>query len=197
MNFINKYRLLSGLDPIPHPILEYTGNSAIIGFFLPPEVSQKLVISGGTPIDEMHITLVSLGEKENLPPGAAQSALEICKSYARSTSSVFGHINGIARFSGNGTSTSKDPLVALVDIPELSDFRSDLIRTLERGGVPVNRQHGFTPHITLAYIDKDAPIPIQRLDPVGIKLDTITIAIAGKRTNFTMTRGLLDELLPY
>ena len=124
----------------------YGGDGGMIAFVLPPEVSSKLRVPGGNPEDELHVTLAYLGE--DVPPEVADraaSALDgIEQSYSIPTT-----LGGRGTFDPDG-----DPVhYASVDAPGIEYLWAEIVDRLNRAGVAVPTEHGFTPHVTLKYGD--------------------------------------------
>jgi len=51
----------------------------------------------------------------------------------------------------------------------------------------VASNHGYTPHITLAYVDQDASLPVENIPMLPLVFDTITLAIGDDRYTFPLT----------
>lgn len=136
---------------------------AMIAFAIPEAVGTKLLdaVADGLPkgaealpLDELHITLAYLGDTATnaLSRDAVAAALKI---FTARHPILRGKINGVGKF-GNSEGDGRTAFYASFDSPDLPDFRRDLVKTLEAAGAPVSDEHGFTPHITLAYIADDA-----------------------------------------
>jgi hypothetical protein len=80
-----------------------------------------------------------------------------------------------------------------VDLPGLQKLRKDLVEALKASGLPVDETHDFSPHITVAYVDSDQPTPAVIVDPLELRLDHLTVAIAGARHELHLVDG---ELMP-
>ncbi|MBF6591130.1 MAG: 2'-5' RNA ligase family protein, partial [Ktedonobacterales bacterium] len=85
-------------------------------------------------------------------------------------------ISGLGRF----TAPEGQPqaVYASVDSPGLLEMRHALRDVLEAQGMThkISDLHGFTPHITLAYVDADTPTPVIDLPDLTMTLDRVTIA---------------------
>lgn len=161
----------------------------IIGFFLPATIASQLALPNGESPDALRLTLAFLGDT------AGDDLVALTKQFADSNQPVTGRINGIARFAGND---SQDAVVALVDSPELAEFRQNLIEFLTGNGVEPVLNHSFIPHITLAYIEPDSPLPIETIEPVEVIFDTLSLLeIEGEKHSFPLgevKRGIMDPL---
>lgn len=158
---------------------EQTG--IMVAFFLDKASAKKLAVAGGEPASDLHITLAYLGETTDvyLDVPALQEAL---KTFAREQSPLSGRIAGIGRFDAPGGGPV--PIIALPDIPGLPEFRHSLTELLEEQGYPANNEHGYTPHITLAYINADDDAPISDVPHFDITLDKLWLAVGGDRYSF-------------
>lgn len=103
-------------------------------------------------VDELHLTLFYLGkigreagdewDKERLYRGLYQFGINA--GYRGLT----GKVNGFGTF----CNPDENVLLALWDIPGIAEFRTHLMRyPREHGYVTRQENHGFTPHMTLAY----------------------------------------------
>lgn len=101
--------------------------------------------------DEVHLTLLYLGTKEDCGGAWAEDRLyrglydfAINSGYRGLTAQM----NGFGVFQND----DGDVLVSLWDIPGIAEFRTHLKRYLEDHGAKVRTDdHGFTPHMTMAY----------------------------------------------
>lgn len=142
----------------------------------PPAVADTLadiaaMHSGELPT-ELHLTLAHY---KSFPQGAYLGELF---SFVAKQSALPGMINGIARFSSDAE--EGDPIVALVDVPGLTDFRHGLLQYAPAGW---SDNHGFTAHITLAYIpaNTETPLTLQRMTPMPIVFDALWVWAGGER----------------
>lgn len=158
------------------------GDGCMVALDLPADVGRQLqaackgILPDGaepTPIHEMHITLFYPGDLERLDFDCAQ-LVSACADFARTHAPLVGVIGGVARFHGNGQS----PLVALYDCPDLPQFRQDLVEYLhQRGILETTRDHGFIPHITLAYLPTEAAMEEEvKISPIPLTFREIVVA---------------------
>jgi len=175
---------------------QHTG--MMIAFMLDPETAEQLAIPGGEPADALHVTIAFLGDSadETLPRNPAQknddlAAMQhIIASVASQESPLQGTIGGLGRFAASTDSDSKDPVIALVDMPGLVELRMRLVSELQAGGFFVASNHGYTPHVTLAYIDTDTPMPIESIPSLPLTFGTVCLAIGD--TNYYFKLGEND-----
>lgn len=115
-----------------------------------PEGSERL------PADELHLTLAYMG---SISEGAVfEDIYNAVVRFAQYWAPLEGEINGTGRFAVNPEGNTS-AFYASFESPELPEFRQALINRLADFGVKVKRDHGFTHHMTLAYIPGDARTP--------------------------------------
>lgn len=136
-----------------------------------------------TPAGELHVTLAYLGEAAQYDAATQAAIARAVNSVALRWPPVEGQIGGLARFAGSGDDDG-DPIVALYDAPSLPELRQDLVAALAQAGAQVARNHGFTPHITLAYVPGDAPTPDLRAAAKTITVERIGLWLAGAVTTY-------------
>lgn len=163
----------------------------MLAFMLDPETAQQLAIPGGEPASELHITLAYLGDMEDQsdddllrPHTSPEKIKEAIASIANDVTPIAGEIGGIGRF--YPAETEETPIIALVDVPGLVELRIKFVNWIRQCGYFVAENHGYTPHITLAYIDKGAPSPIETVPPLALCFDTVWLCIGDERIPFKL-----------
>lgn len=173
---------------------------AMIAFFLPAEFAVPYAgfANDAGPNTEapgdLHITLAYFGEASAIAD-SKDIIVETLRTFAATHGSITGSINGIGRFNSDG---SQDPLYASFDAPMLPAFRQALVDALAGAGVTVDATHGFTPHITLAYLEPGTPMPDIPLPPSTVTFDAITLAWGDERLSIPLgqvTKTLTPEVL--
>jgi len=133
------------------------------------------------PANEIHLTLGFLGD---LADGSVQidqgRLLEIVMNYAATNPIIRGRVSGIGRFN-TSDSDGMQAFYASYDCDYLAMFRNWLVDWL-----PVYRGHGFTPHITLAYLPSDAATPNILPADQELVFDRIGVAWGGAVTLFPL-----------
>lgn len=143
----------------------------MIAYVPPLRVREHLasLVKGGEAADDLHLTLCFFPDYDALDISAVLEAMERV-SVAFPT--LPGKINGVGRFS----TEDGDAIVALVDAPYLSTLREALTFELRELGVEYANNHGFTPHIIIAYLKPGQQSqPITRIDPIPIMIRSISI----------------------
>ena len=172
----------------------YRGTGVMIALHLSDEVARRVSVPNGTAPGDMHCTLVYLGNLgKDLTDADIQKARELCGRLAHSrTSALKGQLGGMGRFSASKNSDNKDVLYLSLDSPELPDFRQRLVRALERAKINVAKDHGYSPHVTLSYIDPGDEMPFHRFDPLEVAFGGIGLSVGGKREMFPF-RGMSES----
>ena len=173
--------LLSIKEDLPaeeRALLEgYQGQGVMIACYPGPATRKKIAVPGGEEVGDLHMTVVYLGDANQVGEEKLLEVSRICSRLAQRTPPLRGALSGVGRFSSSKTSSGKDVLYLSVDAPELPELRDKLVRALTRAGVVVPKDHGFTPHITLAYIDPSSYSPLNRVDPMRTTFGKLTLSV--------------------
>lgn len=163
----------------------------MLAFMLDPETAQKLAIPGGEPAGDLHVTLAYLGDMaddrasdKRYPDRDPLYITRILTSLSLDTAPLSGVVGGVGRFFPAETETT--PVIALVDVPGLSEFRAKLVQALDSAGYFMADNHGYTPHITLAYIDASAPMPVESVPSLPLTFDAVCLKIGDEQTVFKL-----------
>ena len=165
--------------------------SAMIALEIPEALGRKLRIPGGEAVSDLHITLVYLGKLYDLP---ARDVLgEAAARAAARVGPLRGRVNGVGRFKASETSDGKDVIYAVPDVPFLDDLRAALIAELEAVGVTPPRDHGFTPHITLAYVDGNKPTPKVKAMGDDLRFDSLLVKVGPMRRRVELNDDITNK----
>lgn len=165
---------------------------AMVAFFMPPDVMASLAIAQqALPINsapvapgELHLTLLMLGDVQQLSPDAIGAINDALGQFAATMPPIHGRINGIGRF--HNTDTMTDALYASFDSRELSEWRTRLAELLRSVGIETPSEHGFIPHITLGYVPTDAVTPMLGLPGQDFTLDAVWLALGDVRQSWLL-----------
>ena len=138
-----------------------------------PEEAAMLAQPGGTPAEELHITLAYLGRRGDCNPADLTALGDALGRLAADTAPIVARVTGIARF--EGVEGGQDAIVALVSSPALDALRAAVVAECEARNLPLRSVHGFTPHITLAYVAPMAEHGVQRAPLTAVTLDEIAL----------------------
>jgi len=164
----------------------YTG--VMVAFFIPdPDLIASDFPAGAevASVDQLHLTLVYLGttDEVNFTQSQLVAAVEV---FASRYDFLEGRVNGVGRFT-NTHRVGKDAIFAIFNAQGLAAMRLGLVDSLVAAGIKSSGGHGFVPHITLAYIDKESPMPAIDLPDTNYKLDTVTVAWGGNYEHVPLT----------
>lgn len=152
-------------------------NGVMVAWMLPQDLASRLAQPApeGLPTEELHCTLVYLGDTtEGVDP---EILTRVVAEWAEALEPMAGEILG------RGTFQTPDGLVqyASVDVKDLAAQRTRLVDMLDAEGIESPSEHGFTPHITLAYGDVDVPL---FSEPIAV--DQVSVVYGTQRTNLTL-----------
>lgn len=158
---------------------DYSG-SCMIALHLPAQLAQTLSVPDGLPPAEMHVTVAYCGKAADVDAAALKLAAKAVADRPPIDATISGH----ARFTGG---PKGDVIVALVDSPALEDLRRDLVDALGEQNVRIPREHGYTAHATISYLDKDAVSPVDRLPPIDVTFGALSVVHGEDRTDVPFT----------
>jgi 2'-5' RNA ligase len=178
-------------DLRPGVVTEHTG--IMIAFMVKPETASQLALPDGEPAQDMHVTLAFMGDINDTPRDGYVSpveALDVLRmtlaSFASHQEALSGTTGGIGRFTPSDSSDNASPVIALVNVPGLQEFRRQLVEALSAVGYFVHNDFDFTPHCTLMYADPSAPMPIDDLPTLPLIFDELCLAIGDDRYFFPL-----------
>lgn len=120
-------------------------------------------IAGGTPADDMHVTLCFLGKDVT----DAQLARALMRAYDVSTvPPLSGSVGGLGVFPAGDD--GRRAVWCPVDVPGLSDMAQRLQALSPDAG------HGFTPHITLGFVGSTDKLPAP-VDPRAVTFSSLIV----------------------
>lgn len=178
----------SDAEPPAQP--DYSG-SAMIALYAPEMAS--LAIDGGTPADELHITLMYLGDAADI--GDPTELQAICSELAASLEPGVGKIAGPAAFVNDPDPDEPDsevPLVALIDSDWVCDLYAALDDALDASGIDSPTEHGFIPHMTLQYAAAPELLTIPSTD---LTFPSICLVIGDEKTEYPCGAALTASAL--
>lgn len=138
---------------------------------VPADVATALSLDGGVAPGELHVTLAYLPDLARDDAQALAQLRAVVMRWAFDRAPIDATLSGFGRFS----LADGDALYVSVDAPKLPASRAELIAALEAAQLSHATTHGFTPHVTLAYLGADAPLPLQRLEARAVAFDRVSL----------------------
>lgn len=153
---------------------------------------------------------------KDVAPEHLEGVHKAVEAAAKGYQPIKAKIGGVGRFNASTNSNGKDVLIAHVDSPDLHPMREHLIEQVRKcacanveksadgykpqsfgdwmkeqtapdmNGPKPKADHGYTPHITLAYIDPKDQMPIHKLDSREFTFTHLALCVGGKRTLFPL-----------
>lgn len=166
----------------------YNGH-AMVALYPGIDKANNYAIVDGVEPQKMHVTMVYLGLAKDVDAAAVDKALKSLPTRQPFSAAVSGH----ARFTGG----EQDVLVALVDSPHIEQLRADLLKALDKQGVTVPREHGFTAHMTLAYMDEQTLGPVLRLEPDQLEFGAVTFKHGKTKKEYPFGDKIAESIRSY
>lgn len=171
----------------------------MVALFVPGDVAGSLALNpadlpeGATAVEPsgLHLTLGYMGKTDEAT-FSQQELLQVVGDFARHNPIVQGVIGGIGRFNQSDDGET-NAFYASFDCPYIPCFRKELIEELREEEIPVNVEHGFTPHITLAYIPVTSPTPAYMPERTPVVFPFISVAWGDQVTHFQL-QGIPAEM---
>lgn len=171
---------------------EQSHSGFLVALWLDSSTAEKLALAEGEPADSLHITLAYCGDASEVDELTQARVITSVYNEISYTDPLEGKIAGYGRFKGSTTSDGQDVYYLTPDIPRLFDVRQCIIECLRCNGVVVSNSHGYTPHITLAYLDSGAENPSGEIPELDLKFDGVSVVSGSRRVDIPFYRK--DEL---
>jgi len=157
-------------------------HGTMIALFPPDELLFDLAVDGGEEPVDLHVTVLYLGK--DLTETQLEMVGVACKKVSEKYAPLNGSIGGAGRFPASPSSDGKDVLIRLVNIPRLEALREELIRSLRVLGIEPVLNNGYTPHMTLAYIDSEAEGTCVHPEPIEFTADALWVCTGDLREEY-------------
>lgn len=145
-------------------------------------VANKIAIPNKEEASELHITLLYFGKVDALDDAVISTVRAVASSLSSFQAPIKGLLSGLGRFYTTD-SDGNQAFYASLDSPEVTDLRNKLAEQLS--GL-FSTDHGFTPHMTLAYVKPDEANPIDLWTPEPVTFNGLHLVVAGE-----------DEIFPF
>lgn len=150
---------------------------------LPPVYAARLPTE--TPAEDLHITLAFLGLNDRGDPQSIDRAVAAVRRWALTVAPIEATLGGIGRFAGG---PDGEPVYVPVDSAAITDTRPALVAFLRAAGFEVAKGHGFTPHLTLAYVQPGDATP-DPVAPFAVTCPTVSVWWDSVRVDIELTGG--------
>jgi 2'-5' RNA ligase len=138
---------------------------------LPALVAAAVAVEDGVSAGELHLTLAYLPTFDREDEVLFGTLRDVVSTWAAATPPIAAKLAGVGRF----TLPDEDAFYASVDAPGLGAHRESLVTALAAAGFEADAAHGFTPHVTLAYLGADEAAPVERAEVVEVTFDAASI----------------------
>ena len=172
---------------------EKTYSGIIIALEVPQGMAAHHAVEGGLDPKGFHVTLAFLGNVQDhadaLPFLRLAAGLH---ALAGHTAPIEAHFGGTGRFLG--VDSGKGACYLSVDGADLPPLREQCFTLAQQCGLPPDTTHGFSPHVTVAYTDPDAPHPTGSVNKAPFLFRKLGLWIGGHRVNFPFRGGVTGAL---
>lgn len=159
---------------------------AMIALVPSAEHVDRLAVDGGEPAEELHLTVMYLGEASDIPEDIRAGLHDVAAAYAASTGPIEG--DGFAVNAFNPHTEDRDTaLVMGVGGQPLADLHAGVSGRVGKLMTPPENHAPWTPHITFKYTDDLGEIPglVEKLGPV--MFDRLRVAMGDEVTDYPLT----------
>jgi 2'-5' RNA ligase len=140
---------------------------------------KRIHVPEGTPKDEIHLTLVYLGDLADFDQEQQRTIIGVATEVAQKHKAIHGEINGIGRFFTENED-GENAVWLGGDFPGLRELREDLVDGLRGAGIEWEDSFpDYKPHITVGYVPADAPTPGFTINPYETCIDNVTVYFGG------------------
>lgn len=160
-------------------------SGVMIAVYPDPEVAAHLALPGGEAAEDLHITLAYLGRRAE-DDTLLQRLVTILDDVAARSAPLVGATGGVGRFPASQQSNGSDVMIALPDVPGLAELRAAIASALTAEGIAYASDHGWVPHLTLAYLARGAQLPVDRVPPLRMKVGQVSLVAGGTRRDFDL-----------
>ncbi len=172
------------------------GNTGVMVALYPDAAAAKQLaaLAGVTePLEQLHLTLAFLGDSSETALATNKAkVVEAVKQWAAAKGvALKGTINGLGRFF-HSEDDGTNAVYVSPDVPGLPETRQSLVDWIEQSGFDYAQNHGFTPHITVAYVPLNAPTPAIRIE-TPVTFDHVTLAWGDEQFDYPLGAGVATK----
>jgi len=141
--------------------------------------AEEIAVEGGLAADDLHVTLVFLGEAADVNEAAVTDALAAA---AAGMEPLAGMVGGFGHFSDTGDGI---PVIALPDVKGLTFLRERVVAELAKRGIESPSEHGFLPHMTLRFAET-AELGDRSALGMPLHFDAVSVVIGDRRIDYPL-----------
>lgn len=168
------------------------GDGVMVAFFVADDLATKLAIPDGEPAEGLHCTLAFFGKRADLPTDFTEKAGPAIAEVAEKWAPIAGVIGGAGVFNASKTSDEMSVLYASPDCPGLVEFRQEVLSAVEAAtGVRAKRTHGWTPHVTLAYVE--SPAVSLEVETADLRFDEVALAVGNSAESYPLSGSYVEK----
>lgn len=182
-----RVRQAFGLSDAPRSFAERQHDGFLVALWLDPETAAQLAVDGGESAADLHVTLCYVPDAAALGDLGVARALIAVERAVSYEPALAGRVAGYGRFTASETSDGQDVFWAAVDIPRLADMRQYVVNELCAVGAKPATTHGYTPHVTLAYLGTGAANPVDTVPALDLRFAAVTVMVADKRYDLPLS----------
>ena len=168
------------------PALPYGPDSVMIALYPSEGEATALALTGERAVAaaELHVTLAALGSQADLPGEWLSRVQPMLRDLADHLPPLVGKVTGFGRFCLGDTHTQ----VALPSVPGAADMHHEVRERLRWSGVPFKDNHGFQPHLSLAFLHPDeVDLPVGERAGLPLSFSAISLVFSGTRYDFLLS----------
>ncbi|MGW7100331.1 2'-5' RNA ligase family protein [Streptomyces sp. NPDC054838] len=124
----------------------------MVALLPPAAVADDLAHEGGQPPEDLHVTLAYLGNTADYSERQLAALPQLVSAWAVRQKPVYLRTGGVGKFAN--PAQGQHVLYAAIDIPGGAQLHTSLANYLEGHGYRLPSEHGWTPHMTLRYVDR-------------------------------------------
>ena len=153
-------------------------DGVMVAIVPPREVAEQLAREGGQPVDDLHITLAYLGKTSDYAPMQLKLLPQVVGAWAAGQRPTSVRIGGVGKF--NNSHKGQHVLITTADIPGGAQMHTSLVSMLSRHRYKLPSEHGWLPHLTLAYVNEHFRF-LPHIDEHRWEAEEVVTFIGGER----------------
>lgn len=146
-------------------------------------------------MEQLHVTLCYCGDGLQMTDAQVAGVVLAANHVAGLAMPFTANLQGIGRFQANESTGGLDVIYASVDSPIIETLRIGLLEALQYHGVELpDPTHGFTPHMTLAYVASGFDSSLQRdWQPIEVNFSSLSVRVGDMQSDFLLTGDHIDD----